>query len=114
MFFIILNLGALASLYAEKEEVDSNAIDKAMPFYKFSLKDLVRRSEQNIKKIDGELKKEEIFRQNQEKEKIARDHFEKANALYEQGNLKEAKKEWEEVIKITKDPKMKEYLRGKK
>ena len=95
----------------EKVEISPEVIEKTMPSYKLNLKQLIEEAERNIKKVDDELKKQEIFKRNQEKEAKCRGLFEKANALYAQGKLKEAKEEWIKALALTKDPEIQGYIR---
>ena len=79
--------------------------------YTYNLKQLMEQTEKNIEKVDEKLKEQEIEKENQKRETEAREHFEKGNTLYEGGKLKEAKKEWQRALEITKDPQMKDYVR---
>lgn len=88
----------------EKIEISPEAVEKKMSSHAFNLKQLIKEAEKNIKKVDTQIR-------NQEREVTVRQHFEKGNQLYQEGKLKEAKKEWQEALSITKDPEMKEYIR---
>lgn len=79
--------------------------------YTYNLKQLIEQVKKNIKKADDELKKREIGKRNQQRENEAREYFEKGNALYEEGKLKEAKQAWYNALKITKEPGMKGYIK---
>ncbi|MCK4462719.1 MAG: hypothetical protein KAU58_00215 [Candidatus Omnitrophica bacterium] len=79
--------------------------------YTYSLKQLIEQTEKNIEKVDEKLKKQETEKENQKRETEAREHFEKGNSLYEEGRLKEAKKEWKKALGITNPPQMKDYVR---
>ncbi|MFA6282133.1 MAG: hypothetical protein WCY05_06515, partial [Candidatus Omnitrophota bacterium] len=79
--------------------------------YTQNLKRLIEQAEENLKKVNKEIKDEEVRQRNQERETKVREHFEKGNQLYEEGKLKEAKVEWEKAIEISKDPDMIEYIK---
>jgi len=42
---------------------------------------------------------------------VARQHYYLGNSLYKQGKIAEAKKEWQEALRITRDLEMKGYIR---
>lgn len=79
--------------------------------YTYSLKQLIEQTEKNIEKVDEKLKEREIEEENRKRELEAREHFEKGNALYKEGKLKEAKSQWQKALEITKDPQMKSYVK---
>ena len=84
---------------------------KAAKGYTYNLKQLMEQAEKNIKKVDENLKEKEIEKRNQQRESEAIGYFEKGNVFYKEGKLKDAKKEWQKALEITKDPQMKNYLR---
>jgi colicin import membrane protein len=94
----------------EKLEISLETVEKAMPVYSLSLKQLIEEAEKNIKKVDKELKEQKIFRENRERETKVREYFEKGNLLYGEGKLEEAKKEWQEAVSITGVSEMKGYI----
>ena len=100
-----------ASAAAEKLEIQPEAVAKTMPAYKFTLKQLIEEARRNILRVEEDIRQQEILERNKTREAEIREHFEKGNALYQEGKLKEAKKEWEEVLRITGDPEMKNYIR---
>ena len=85
------------------------AQDKAKG-YTYDLKELVEKAKENIDKIDKELSQKRAEQLAKQKEEQAREHFQKGQALCEQGKLKEAKKEWQRVLELTESPEMKEYI----
>jgi hypothetical protein len=78
--------------------------------FTYNLKRLLEVVREHIKKIDEEIKDGEIRKRNEEREARIREHFEKGNQFYAQGQLKEAKAEWLEVLEIAKEPEMKKYV----
>lgn len=79
--------------------------------YTLSLKELINQAQENIDKVDAQLEKKKIDRENEERESLARAHFQKGNTLYKQGKLKEAREEWQKALDLTSHPDMKEYIR---
>ncbi len=97
-------------LYAQEIEIKTQEVERKIPSYSYNLKELIKEAEKNLKKVDEEIRKRDVLKENREKEKIAIEHFEKGNRLYQEGNLDEAKKEWKNVMEISKDPDMKDYI----
>ena len=97
----------------EKEavEIPAQTIIKEIPIYRLNLQELIAEARRNIKKAEGKIKEEEEFQENRGREAEVRKHFEKGNLLFTQGKSKEAIKEWQEVLSITKDPKMRLYIK---
>ena len=87
-----------------KMPVKKESVEKNMPSYSLSLKQMIEQAKKNIKKVDDEIR----VRGNEEK---AREHFDKGNQLYKSGDLAGAKEEWEKALKLTDDPKMKNYIK---
>ena len=81
--------------------------------YTYSLKELISKAEEKIEMVNEELEQQRIEAAQKERERLAREHFEKGNRLYEQGQLKEAKKEWQKVLELTEDENMKSYIKKK-
>ena len=88
----------------EKIEIDEEIVEKEMEPYAYSLRQLIKEAEKRLESIDREI-------ENKDREDLAREHFEKGNVLYKEGRLKEAKKEWQEALGITRRPEMKDYIR---
>lgn len=80
--------------------------------YTLNLKQLVKEAEKNIKKVEGEIEEREIENCNRQREDEIRKHFERGNTLYKEGKLEEAKIEWQKALKISKDPEIRDYIRG--
>jgi len=78
--------------------------------YTYNLKDLIAMAERNIKKVDQEIVAEEVRKRNEAREAEILSYFMKGNQLYKQGRLKEAKQEWENAVRISRDPEMKQYI----
>ncbi len=78
--------------------------------YTYNLKRLLEQTEENIQKVKEEIEQAEIGKRNEEREAKAIEHFERGNALYKEGGLKEAKEEWQKALDVSKDPEMKEYI----
>ncbi len=79
--------------------------------YTYNIKRLLEKVEENLKKVDKEIKEKEILKRNQEREAKVRKHFKKGNALYKEGKLKQAKKEWLKALEIARNPEMRDYIR---
>ncbi|MCK4946873.1 MAG: hypothetical protein KAS46_00720, partial [Candidatus Aureabacteria bacterium] len=79
--------------------------------YTLNLKQLIKETEKNIKKVENEIEEGKINDRNRKREDEVKKHFEKGNILHKEGKLKEAKKEWQKALKISKDPEMKGYIK---
>ncbi len=79
--------------------------------YTLSLKKLIKEAEENLKKVDAEIKRQEVQKQNLQREIKARRHFEKGNSLYELGKPKEALEEWQKALNLTDHPDMKRHIK---
>lgn len=87
------------------------ADDDGSDGYTLSLKELIRQSQENIEKVDAEIENQKIAKENEERESLARAYFQKGNALYKQGKLKEARDQWQKALDLTNHPEMKDYIR---
>ncbi len=79
--------------------------------YTLSLKELIKQAQGNIDRVDLEIENQKITKENEKRETVARLYFEKGNALYKQGKLKEAREQWQEALDLTSHPNMKKYIR---
>ncbi len=99
--------GAEGESSQDKVAIEKRAIEKRIPSYANNLKRLIKKAEINIKKVDEKLKE-------QEREELARECCEKANALYGEGKLKEAKGEWRKALKMARKRQTREYIKKSK
>ena len=79
--------------------------------YIHNLKQMIEEAGENVKKADAASKEKEVEKRNKERETEIKEHFERGNTLYKEGKLKEAKKEWQKALAVSKDPEMKDYIR---
>lgn len=79
--------------------------------YTYNLKRLLELAQENIRRVDEEIIQTEVRKRNEGREARIKESFEKGNQLYQGGKLREAKKEWENAVAISKDPEMKSYIR---
>ena len=82
------------SVFAEESSAEKG--------YTYNLKKLMELAEKNIEMVDKALKEKEIEERNQKRATEARDYFEKGNALYKEGKLKEAKKAWQNSLRLSR------------
>ena len=110
LYLSIFLISSFSSMCLAQEEakttarIDESAIDKLFPSHNANLESIVREAERHIKRIDRE--KERI-----QSEKLAREHLNRANALYIDNKLEGAMTEWLSAIELTKDPIMKRTIR---
>ena len=96
----------------QAEETDNTRYKAPeMKGYTYNLKQLLEKTEQNLKEVDKKLKEEEVEKQNEERDAVIRKHFEEGNQLYQEGKFKEAKQQWQKALEISKDPEMKGYIK---
>ncbi|MFH1190228.1 MAG: hypothetical protein V1682_06010 [Candidatus Omnitrophota bacterium] len=103
--------GTEQSVSSEKVEISSENIEKTLPSYNANLKKIIEEVERNIARIDGELKKREAVKRNEDREAEVREYFEAGNKLRDEGKFEEAKAEWEKALDITRDPEMRGYIK---
>src|SRR3989338_6064435 len=80
--------------------------------YIYDLRKLVDKSKENIKRVNEKIKEQAIYKRNQLREEKAREYYERAVMLFEEGKVDEARDLWEKSIKITEHPEMKDYIKG--
>lgn len=90
--------------------VNPRVIEKTLPAYTLSLKELIKKAQENIRKTEGEIRLKKILEANREKEDKARSLFAEAGRLHEQGKLEEAMRAWKECLLLTKDPEMRSHI----
>ena len=80
--------------------------------YTYNFQDLIKKANENIRKVDKELQKQAREESNKKKEAVAREHFEKGDVLYKEGKLQEAQREWRKALDIAKSPDLQEYIKS--
>jgi len=88
--FLFLNPTSI--ILSNETEKSQSQHTPEMRGYSYNLKQLLEKTERNLKEVDKKLKEEEIKRLNEEKEIQIRVHFEKGNQFYREGKFKRAKK----------------------
>lgn len=78
--------------------------------YILNLKDLIEESKKKIEKVDDKLQEQAKLRRNQQREEQAREYYNKARRLFDEGNYEEAQDLWNKAIRITEHPEMKDYV----
>ncbi|GEM_PF-3534805 len=79
--------------------------------YIYDLKKLVEKSKDNIKRVNEKIKEQAIYKRNQQREEKAREYYERAVKLFEEGKVDEARDLWEKSIRITEHLEMKGYIK---
>ena len=106
---IISVLIFLSSLcYAEEEtkktiEIDEAIIKKGITCYGASLKSIISTAERNLKKVTKQLEK------NKREESIEK-HLGKGHTLFKEEKFKDAKKEFEEALRLGGRQSIKKYI----
>ncbi|NQT23405.1 MAG: tetratricopeptide repeat protein [Candidatus Omnitrophica bacterium] len=95
----------------KKIEISEKIIEKELPFYRFSLKELIEEVDKNIKKAELGIKGKKVRVRNQGREKLIREHFAKGLSLYKEGKLDEARKELLTALEISQHPDMEDYIK---
>jgi TolA-binding protein len=80
--------------------------------YVYDLRKLIEKSKDNIKRVNEKIQEQAIYKRNQQREEKAREYYERAVQLFEEGKTNEARDLWEKSIKITEHPEMKDYIKG--
>lgn len=78
--------------------------------YILNLKQLINESKKKIEKVNDKLQDQARDRRNQQREERAREYYEKAKRLFDEGRFEEAKILWEKAIKVTEHPEMEDYV----
>lgn len=110
---ILVSIGLLFSFappaFSDEEE-PSLREKKTQEGYIFNLKDLIKESKTKIEKVDDKLQEQARLRRNQQREEKAREYYERAMRLYDEGKYEEAQDFWRKAVKITEHPEMKDYI----
>ncbi len=85
--------------------------DKAQSSYVYDLKDLIKKSRENIKNVNGKIKEQAVIKRNQKREEKAREYYEQAQKLAEEGRLDESRQLYEKAVQITEHPEMQYYIK---
>ena len=86
------------------QKVSEETITRTMPSHFKSLQSLIKDAKKNIKTLDQEI-------HNRETETDIRSHYDKGQALRQEGKLEEAKQEMKKVVELSSDSKFKRYIR---
>jgi len=95
----------------KKIEINEKIIEKELPFYSYSIKELIEKVEKNIKKADKEIRDKKLREKNLDRELAIRKHYVEGMYLYKHGKLEEARKEFLKALEISKDPEMEGYIK---
>ena len=106
---VALNLLFVFSVLAD-EPTPTLREKKTEEGYILNLKDLIKESKNKIERVDDKLKEQAKLRRNQQREEKAREYFENAKRLYDEGKFEDAQELWQKAIKITEHPEMKDYI----
>ena len=79
--------------------------------YVYDLKSLINKSKDNIKRVNEKIKEQAIYRRNQLREEKAREYYDRAMELTEEGKINEAQEFFEKSIRISEHAEMKDYVR---
>lgn len=97
------------------EETPSAAVKKSQnapqSSYMYDLKSLISKSKDNIKRVNEKIKEQAIYRRNQLREEKAREYYDRAMELTEEGKVEEAHEFFEKSIRISEHAEMKDYVR---
>lgn len=83
---------------------------KAEEGYTLDLKTLINKSKKRIEQVEDKLKEQAKERRNERREAKAREYYEKAQRLYDEGKFDEAVELWEKAIRITEHDEMEGYV----
>lgn len=75
-----------------------------------TLAELIRRAEENIRKVDLLIEQQKAAERNALRDAEARKLFEQGNTLSASGDLDGAKKAWDEALRIAENPEMRTYI----
>ena len=106
--FLLLPVSSFAQDSSKKAQYQKTPATKG---YRYNLKRVLGDIEENFKKADEKIEQAGIKKRNEEREAKIIEHFERGNTFYKEGKLKEAKKEWQKALVVSKDPEMKDYIR---
>ncbi|MFH1772280.1 MAG: hypothetical protein ABH872_05640 [Candidatus Omnitrophota bacterium] len=95
----------------DRIEISKESIEKNMPFYPKSLKEFIKKAEENIIEIDKQVRKQRELTAHDDNEKSAKELFESANVIFEEGNVNDARDKWKQALKLTKDKQLKSSIK---
>ena len=108
---ILIPCSAQAQTLAEPEQPSVLKDDKAPANYVYDLKLLIRKSKDNIKNVNEKIKAQAVQKRNQMREQKAREYYEQAQKLVEEGRFDDARQLYDKAIRITEHPEMKYYIK---
>lgn len=113
LFMVCVLTAALPAVCADSPSEESVSLreKKDQEGYLVNLRDLIKRSKVQIERVGEKIEEQATLRRNQQRELKAREYYEKAMRLYEEGKLDEAREYWDKSIKITEHEEMKGYVR---
>ncbi len=85
--------------------------DKGPADYVYDLKLLIKKSKDNIRVVNEKIKEQAVIKRNQQREDKAREYYQQAMKLQEEGRLEEARQLFDKAIRITEHPEMKYYIK---
>ncbi|MBL8013659.1 MAG: hypothetical protein JNN05_07405, partial [Candidatus Omnitrophica bacterium] len=100
-----------------QEEKQQPAADEETPIpaekssYVYDLRSLIEKSRGNIKRVNEKIKEQSIAKRNLQREEKAREYYDRAMALFDEGKINEARELFEKSIRITEHPEMKDYIK---
>jgi len=95
----------------KKIEISEKIIEKELPFYRYSIKELIEEVEKNIKKAEKGIVDEKLREKNLDRELAIRKHYIEGMYLYKHGKLEESRKEFLKALEISQDPEMEGYIK---
>lgn len=117
----IITLILFASFFLSPATAHSQVLSEGQPSvlkeeqnpqnYVYDLKQLIKKSRDNIKNVDLKIKEQAVIKRNQKREEKAREYYEQAMQLQEEGRLEEARQIFEKAIRITDHPEMQGYIK---
>jgi tetratricopeptide (TPR) repeat protein len=108
---ILIPFSVQAQTLAEPEQPSVLKEDKAPTNYVYDLKLLIRKSKDNIKTVNEKIKAQAVQKRNQMREQKAREYYEQAQKLVEEGRFDDARQLYDKAIRITEHPEMKYYIK---
>lgn len=113
IYFLTLVFLLSQSYLVNAQEIDDDPSLKEQKLeegYVVDLRDLIKKSKKKIENVNDKIKEQARLRRNQQREAKAREYYEKAMRLSNEGKLKEAQEYWTKAIKITEHPEMKDFI----
>ena len=114
ILFVCVSCLFISSSFSDEEKKAEEPSPKASAeksSYVYDLRSLIEKSKNNIQRVNDKIKEQAIYKRNLQREEKAREYYDRAMVLFEEGKINEARELFEKSVRITEHPEMKGYIK---